>query len=162
MRHRVSCANVRNQTTGTARRRKKGTEGLAELKEQHRQSTQHARGELEELKKQHKHSADASLKELEGLQSTNHELDTLNTRLHNSKHNRGLEGVDSQEEELLELQPGGPTAHSSDKLHVLNERSMGRGASVCMCVNWMVTMPNSIGMEIAKVTLTPSPVWCVG
>jgi len=31
-----------------------------------------------------------------------------------------------------------------------------------VCVNWMVTMPNSIGMEIAKVTLTPSPVWCVG
>jgi len=39
---------------------------------------------------------------------------------------------------------------------------MGRGASLCMCVNWMVTLPNSIGMEIAKMTLTSSPVWCVG
>jgi len=29
--------------------------------------------------------------------------------------------------ELLELQPGGQTAHSSDKLRVSNERSNGQG-----------------------------------
>jgi len=59
-------------------------------------------------------------------------LDTLNTRLRNSIHNRGLEGVDSQQ--LLELQPGGQTAHSSDKLRVLNERSNGQGGlSMYVC-----------------------------
>jgi len=45
-----------------ARGRKKGAEGLTELKEQHRQSTQHVRGKVEELKKRHQHSAEASLK----------------------------------------------------------------------------------------------------
>jgi len=66
------------------------------------------------------------------LQCANHELDTLNIQLRNSIHNRGLEGVDSQE--LLELQPGGQTAHSSDKLRVLNERSNGqRGLSMYEC-----------------------------
>jgi hypothetical protein len=157
VRHRASSASVRNQTTGaacaprplallpqeTAPAQRRGCaepehtgtrRGVCEeaeagdgakLKEQHRQSTEHALGELDELKKQHQRSKEAALKEIEGLQSTNHDLDTLNTRLRYSIHNRSLEVVDSQE--LLELQSGGRTAHSSDKLRVLNERSDGQG-----------------------------------
>jgi len=66
------------------------------------------------------------------LQCTNQQLDTVNTKLQNSLHMRSLEEVESQEP--LELQPGGETAYSSDRLRVSSERSNGQGGvSMYVC-----------------------------